>query len=170
MFFKPDMYKKTVFDIDYDKLKKMNIKYLFFDLDNTIIKYTEKVPSDKIIKLFKELDKKGFECILFSNSRSKRVQRVRNILDTGIYYNSMKPLKKNYIKVLKKYDKQECAFVGDQLMTDVLGAKRNDLFVILVDRIDPKEPFGTKIWRFFERRILKKYKKMNIFEKGKYYG
>ena len=82
----------------------------------------------------------------------------------------MKPLKKNYKKVLKKYNVNECAFIGDQLMTDVWGAKRNNLFIILVDRIDSKEPFGTKIWRFFERIILKRYKKKNIFEKGKYYG
>ena len=33
----PDMYYKSIFDIDYEKLVKQNIKLLLFDLDNTII-------------------------------------------------------------------------------------------------------------------------------------
>ena len=65
--------------------------------------------------------------------------------------------------------KDECAFIGDQIMTDVIGAKRNDLFVIFLDRIDNKEPIHTKIWRFFEWFILKNYEKRNILVKGKYY-
>ena len=30
----------------------------------------------------------------------------------------------------KKYKPEECAFIGDQIMTDVIGAKRNNLFII----------------------------------------
>ena len=29
------------------------------------------------------------------------------------------------------YDKDKCVFIGDQIMTDVIGAKRNGLYVIL---------------------------------------
>ena len=32
----PSMYKKSIFDINYDKLKSIGIKCLIFDLDNTI--------------------------------------------------------------------------------------------------------------------------------------
>ena len=35
--FKPDMYKKDIYEINYEKLQDLGIKYLFFDLDNTII-------------------------------------------------------------------------------------------------------------------------------------
>lgn len=169
MIFKPDMYKKDIFDINYDKLIKLNKKYLFFDLDNTIMSYQESIPSEKVIDLFKRLQIMGFKCFLFSNSHSKRLMTVKDVIDVDIYYSSMKPLKKNYKKVINKYDKDECAFVGDQLMTDVLGAKRNNLFIILVDRINNNEPIYTKFWRFFEKIILKKYCKKNILVKGKYY-
>ena len=37
----PDAYYENIFKIDYDKLKKLGIKYLFFDIDNTIIPYKE---------------------------------------------------------------------------------------------------------------------------------
>ena len=35
--FIPNMYKKSIFDIDYNLLKKKKIKVLLFDFDNTII-------------------------------------------------------------------------------------------------------------------------------------
>ena len=169
MNFKPNMYKKNIYEINYDKLKKENIKYLFFDLDNTVISYKETKPNDKTIEFFNNLKDKGFTCFLFSNSNSKRLMKVKDILNIEVYYNSMKPLKKNYIKVLKKYDYKKCAFIGDQIMTDVIGAKRNNLFVILVDRIDDSEPITTKFWRVMEKVILNNMKKKNIFIKGNYY-
>lgn len=169
MNLKPNMYKKSIYDIDYSKLKKIGIKYLFFDLDNTIISYDEDVPTNKTIDFFENLKEMGFNCFLFSNSHSKRLMKVKDILNIDVYYSSMKPLKKNYIKVLKKYKKEECAFIGDQIMTDVIGAKRNDLFIIFVDRIKDNEPIYTKFWRFFEGFILRNYKKRKILEKGKYY-
>ena len=169
MSLKPNMYKKNIYEINYKKLKEMNIKYLFFDLDNTIISYQDNTPDKKVVDLFNSLKKMGFKCFLFSNSHSKRLMRVKDILNVDVYYSSMKPLKKNYIKVLKKYNKEECAFIGDQIMTDVIGAKRNNLFIIFVDRINDKEPIWTKFWRFFEKFILKNYDKKNILVKGKYY-
>ena len=81
----------------------------------------------------------------------------------------MKPLKKTYKKILKKYKKEECIFIGDQFMTDVLGAKRCGLKVILVDRILNVEPIYTKFWRFFERILLNIYKRKNKFILYKYY-
>ena len=50
--FKPDMYKKDIYEINYEKLQDLGIKYLFFDLDNTIITYKENMPNDKIMTLF----------------------------------------------------------------------------------------------------------------------
>ena len=164
-----DMYVKDIYSINYKKLKKLNIKYLFFDLDNTIISYKESIPNEKTIKLFESLKDMGFICIIISNSYSKRLQKVKEYLNIDVYYNSMKPLKKTYKKILKQYNKENIAFIGDQIMTDVFGAKRNDLFVIFLDKIDKYEPIRTKILRFFEKIILKKYSKKNILIKGKYY-
>ena len=54
-------------------------------------------------------------------------------------------------------------------MTDVIGAKRNDLFVIFVDKLDEYEPIRTKFCRFFEGFVLRNFNKNKILEKGKYY-
>ena len=39
----PDLYKKNIYIIDYNKLKTRGIKCLLFDLDNTLVPYNEKV-------------------------------------------------------------------------------------------------------------------------------
>lgn len=165
----PDYYYKNIFEINYNKLKKNNIKYLFFDVDNSILPYTMNYPQENTKKLFNKLKKDDFKCILFSNSNSKRIFNIKNALKVDAYTSCMKPLNKNYKKVLNNYKKEECIFIGDQIMTDVFGAKRNGFKVILLDRLDNKEPITTNFWRFLEKIVIKKLNKKYNFEKGKYY-
>jgi len=165
----PDAYYKNIYEIKYDKLKSKGYKYIFFDVDNTLLPYSVNQVPDELKKLINKL-KKDFELFLFSNGMSDRVLKIQKDLDIGAYYFSMKPLKKNYKKVLKKYDKNKCIFIGDQFMTDIWGSKRNGLKVILVDIIDPSyEPLTTHIWRFFERIHLNRLKKKGSFTKSNYY-
>ena len=164
----PNAYYQDIFKIDYSKLKKIGIKNLFFDIDNTIVPYKVKEIDKGTLKLFKDL-KKDFNIFLFSNSSRKRVLNIANKLKVNAYYLSMKPLKKNYKKIMNIFNSNECVFIGDQFMTDVLGAKRNGLKVIFVDRINKKEPITTKFWRFIESFKQRKYKKLNIFKLNEYY-
>lgn len=165
----PDMYKKNIYEINYEKLKKMGKKYLFFDLDNTIISYLQNKPTKENKILFDKLKKMGFEVFIFSNSPSNRLEPFEKELNVKAFSRSMKPLKKGYKKVLNMYDKDKCVFIGDQIMTDVIGAKRNGLYVIFIDRINNKEPIYTKFWRFFEFFVLKRYERKKYLVKGKYY-
>ena len=164
----PDAYYENIFNIDYIKLKNIGIKNIFFDIDNTIIPYKKTDIDKKTIKLFKDL-KKDFNVFLFSNSGRKRVLNIAKSLDVNAYYSSMKPLKKNYKKIMNMFNKNECIFVGDQFLTDVFGAKRNRLKVIFVNKLKDYEPLTTKFWRLLERHYLKKYKKMNVFNINEYY-
>ena len=144
------------------------MKYVFIDLDNTMIKYHSYEVSDDLRYLIKSL-KEDFKIIVFSNSRRKRVENISKVLKVNFYYNSKKPFKTSFKKIISIFDKSKCVFIGDQFMTDVLGAKRNGLKVILVDRIDKDEPITTKFWRFLERHYLKKYQKKGVFKIHKYY-
>ena len=105
--FKPDMYKKDIYEINYEKLQDLGIKYLFFDLDNTIITYKENMPNDKIMTLFFRLEEMGFKLFIFSNSYEKRLLPFKDKLNVEIYFSSMKPFKKNYKNVLNKYKKED---------------------------------------------------------------
>lgn len=168
--FIPDIYAQSIYKIDYKKLKKRKIKCLLFDLDNTLVPYTESVPSSDVKELFNYLEN-DFKVIIFSNSNKKRLRPFKDILNVDVAYSSRKPFKKKYLKIMRLYDfkPEEIACIGDQLMTDIQGANKRGCLSILVNPIGTKEPIWTRFNRFFERIILKKLAKKGILEKGVYY-
>ena len=53
----PDLYQKNMYSIKYENLVRRGIKFLVFDLDNTIALITERHASEEALKLFTELKK-----------------------------------------------------------------------------------------------------------------
>ena len=56
-------------------------------------------------------------------------------------------------------DLSNTIFVGDQLFTDVFGAKRIGMRNILVRPIDPKEEIQIVLKRYLEKIVLHFYEK-----------
>ena len=168
--FVPDMYQKSIYSIDYKKLMKRGIKCLLFDLDNTLVPYNEDVPSQDVKELFHLLSS-DFKVIILSNSTKSRLTPFKELLNVDVAFSSRKPLKKKYLKIMHLYDfkPEQIACIGDQLLTDVWGANRNECLSILVNPIGTKEPIWTRFNRFFEKFVLKSLAKKSILEKGKYY-
>ena len=50
--------------------------------------------------------------------------------------------------------KQNTIFVGDQIFTDVFGAKRAEVYTILVKPIHPKEEIQIVLKRYLEKIVL----------------
>ena len=167
----PDIYQKSIYTINYDALKKKGIKFLMFDLDNTIVSPYANKASNKTKELFDRLKNKGFEVVIFSNSHKTRVKPFGEALGVEVYDNAQKPFRENFLKVLKKHDikPNEAAMIGDQLMTDIAGGNNAGLTTILVEPIDTKEKIYTKFNRFFERKKLKLLGRNSLFTKGKFY-
>lgn len=168
----PRMYKKRIQDIEYDKLKKENIKCLMFDLDNTILKIHKSIPKKEICDLINGL-KKDFKIFIVSNnSSSKRLKRVAQYLQVEFVRFAMKPFSRGFRKIKNKYkfNKNEMCIIGDQLMTDVLGGNRYGIYTILVDPLSNEELKVTGFNRMLEKRKLTKLNKMNLLKRGEYYG
>ena len=58
-------------------------------------------------------------------------------------------------------DRGNTVFIGDQLFTDVWGAKRTGMKSILVKPIYPKEEIQIVLKRYLEKIVLHFYKKEN---------
>ena len=167
----PNMYKKSILDIDYDKLKSLGIKCLIFDLDNTIALIDEhKIPKN-VEKLFKKLNE-DFCVVIISNNYRKRISAFCEPFNTPFVSFAMKPLPFGFKKVKHKYnfEKSEMCMIGDQLMTDILGGNSFGIYTILVDPLGKKDLKITSINRMLENKKIKKLSKLNILERGKYYG
>ena len=170
MRFYPNMYQKNIQDINYKKLKKLGIKYLIFDLDNTIALIDQHVITDDTKRLLMEL-KNDFQIIIISNNITKRVKSYADYLECDFVANAAKPLSKGYQKIKNKYGlkKEEMCMIGDQIVTDIYGGNHYGMFTILVDPLGEKDLKITSLNRFIEKKILKHYEKKQIMKKGEYY-
>lgn len=169
--FRPNMYKKNIFEIDYNKLRKQGITCLIFDLDNTLgLIEHEKCPL-KTKKLLKELQK-DFLILISSNNTKKRIAPYLKDLGIGGVAFSLKPSTKGLRKIKNHYNlnKKEMVMIGDQIVTDILSGNRYKIMTILVDPLGEKDLRITGLNRKIEARIIKYYKKRGMFERGKYYG
>lgn len=83
--------------------------------------------------------------------------------DIGVdyVYNAHKPSTKNYVRAMEIMgtDKENSLFIGDQLFTDVWGAKRAGILTYLVKPIHPKEEIQIVLKRRLERIVLFFYKR-----------
>ncbi len=167
----PKMYQKKVENINYLKLKDIGIKCLVFDLDNTIALIDQDLISDDTRKLLTNL-KKDFTIVIISNNVESRVKKYANSLECDYVYKACKPFSKGFKKIAKKYNLKayEIAVIGDQLITDILGANLFKAYPILVDPMAKKDLKISYFNRFLERQVFKKYRKKGIMNKGEYYG
>ena len=170
MRFKPSMYKKNIFEIDYSLLKKLGKKCLVFDLDNTLALIDDKNCPDIVKKLILKL-KKDFEIFVVSNNNYKRIEPYLTELGIKGFSNACKP---SYIKLKKiskmyNFKKDEMVMIGDQMVTDVQSGNRFGILTILVDPLGKKDLKITSFNRFLENIIINRYSKNKIFERGNYY-
>lgn len=168
--FIPDIYQQSIYTINYKKLHKNGIKCLLFDLDNTIAPYNTLEPDQKVKELFARLEN-DFKIIIISNNNKNRLRPFKEKLNVDTAYSSKKPFKSKYKKILElyKFKVSEVACIGDQLLTDILGANRMGFTSILVNRIAKYETIFTRINRFFESFILKSLEQKRILVSGEYY-
>lgn len=161
MLFYPKEYINSVKEITIDFIKKYNLKGLILDVDNTLIDYYKKMP-EGIIEWAEMMKSYGIKLYILSNSNKKeKVETVAKNLNIEYINFARKPLKTGFltIKNIMNLESENIGVVGDQILTDVLGANRCKMFSILVKPINEKDIFITKFNRFFENIIIKKYLK-----------
>ncbi|MCK4551749.1 MAG: YqeG family HAD IIIA-type phosphatase [Tenericutes bacterium] len=158
--FYPNEYKKTVYDIDLQDLWNSNIRIIMLDLDNTLLSYDEYKATSKIHQLFETIKRIGFKIYIISNNKKERVRSFAKQVAARYVYSANKPFKLGFKRALKyaNYPNPETVcLVGDQFMTDVLGGRRMNFYVIVVNTIKRKgEKWFTKISKYYERRILRR--------------
>lgn len=169
--FQPHLHYKSFQDIDLDLLLKKGYTNLFFDVDNTLVAHDVALATTNVIEFFSVLKKKGFNVYLISNNSEERVKKFAKSLDVPCFWFAMKPLKRTFRKIIKQYkiDPNTIAMIGDQLLTDVLGANRLGLFVIYTQPLVSKDISFTRFNRIIEARIIKRLTRKGRLEKGVLY-
>ena len=159
MFF-PDEYVASTYVIPFEKLYEEGYRGVIFDIDNTLVPHG--APADgRAKKLFVKLKELGFDACLLSNNKEPRVKMFNDDVQVNYIFDAHKPSVKNYQKAMELMgtDLTNTIFVGDQLFTDVWGAKRTGIRNILVKPIHPKEEIQIVFKRKLEKIVLFFYKR-----------
>ena len=159
MFF-PDEYLASTYVIPFEKLYEEGYRGVIFDIDNTLVPHGAPA-DDRAKKMFARLEELGFEACLLSNNKEPRVKMFNEEIGAFYIYDAHKPSRKNYQKAMELMgtDIHTTVFIGDQLFTDVWGAKRTGMRNILVKPIHPKEEIQIVFKRKLEKIVLYFYKK-----------
>jgi HAD superfamily phosphatase (TIGR01668 family) len=98
----------------------------------------------------------GIRVCLLSNNWHRSVFAQRDELGLPLVRRAMKPLPFAFIRARRKLGarSRQTIVVGDQLITDVLGAKWAGMQVVWVDPLSSTDLWYTKIFRRIERRYL----------------
>ena len=158
--FYPDVYLDSAYGIDYEKLYEQGYRGIIFDIDNTLVPHG--APADeRSIALFERLRRIGFRSMLLSNNKEPRVKTFNDKVKTGYIFKANKPFPESYQRAMQemKTTPENTLFVGDQLFTDVWGAKRSGIYTILVKPIHPKEEIQIVCKRYLEKIVLYFYLK-----------
>ena len=153
--FYPDNTCTSAYEIPYEALFERGIRALIFDIDNTLTEHG-KPATERAVALMDRLKKIGFRICLLSNNKEERVKMFNEKIQVDYVYDAHKPSTKNYKKAMEIMgtDKDNTVFIGDQLFTDVWGAKRTGIYSILVKPIHPKEEIQIVLKRYLEKIVL----------------
>ncbi len=116
-----------VCDISPRWLRAHGVRAVALDMDNTIAKYSENEPDGQVKAWLHSLEDAGIRAAIVSNTRREaRVSGVAGALGIPYRLGCRKPGRKGFLWAAETLGVRpdELMSIGDQIFTDVWGAKR----------------------------------------------
>ena len=156
MLFRPRYTIDTIYHLDPKQLKKMGIKAVFSDLDNTLLAWNKADTAVEMDQLNERLAKDGIRLVVISNNNAERIGKVLNPYHISFIAKARKPLPIGINKELKALNlqKDQVLMVGDQLITDIQAGNLAGVATGLVKPLVETDKWNTRINRFFEKFIF----------------
>lgn len=169
--FIPEFHAKSIYDININFYKKLNISLIISDLDNTLDAFNDGAPSLKAIELVKNIRNSGIDFIVISNNTKKRVSKYCDVLNVNYISSAQKPFSYKIKKHIKKLNinPENVIIIGDQTVTDICAGNGAKIHTILTDKLVENDQITTKFNRIFDKRIRKKLKNKGLLREWEDY-
>ena len=156
-FLEPERFFSRLSRIDIDKdILACGYENILLDIDNTLLtRDTHEVPRDIALWLGRARDK-GINFCLLTNNWHEGVHELAKRLDLPIVSHAIKPLPPAYFMALRKLKAKRgnTLAIGDQLITDVIGAHCMGIAVYLVCPLVEADLKHTLILRNLEKVLI----------------
>ena len=165
-YLSPNFYFGKFNEVTPEFLIEQNIKALLIDIDNTIAPYELLEPDEDITLWFNSLKENGISFAFISNNSSdKRINQFNKSIGAPAFAKSKKPFAKKAIRKAldaMNVEKENVAFMGDQIFTDICAGKFYGMRTIFISPITETQTLLFKFKRALEKPVLKHYfKKIN---------
>ncbi len=155
----PDEQRDSVYELDLEGLWNRGVRGIIFDLDNTLGPWGFSELDGQVLRFLRSVKTRGFQVGFLSNHEGDGRQRLLASLDgQPVVFSAGKPCASGFRRLLQRMNlsPKQVAMIGDQIFTDIFGAKRLGLYTILVRPVDPaREDAWVRFRRFLERIILR---------------
>ncbi len=158
--FYPDEAVESAYGIPYEKLYKDGVRGLLYDIDNTLVEHGADA-TPQALGLIRRVRQIGFSVMFLSNNDEERVRRFNREIGAPYICKAGKPSPKSYRKAMERMgtDAAATVFIGDQLFTDIWGAKRAGIRTYLVRPLAKHEEIQIVLKRRLEAIVLYFYRK-----------
>lgn len=138
-------------------LASRGIRGLLVDLDDTLLPAAAQGVEDSVYEWLESLVGAGVRVAILSNGERARVGAVAERAGVPALALAGKPFRYAFRRALRLLDLPpgHVAMLGDQLFTDVWGAKSAGLLAVLVEPLSPGKLPHTRLARRLERWVLK---------------
>lgn len=155
---RPDEIYLSVHQIDYERLWRAGYRTLVFDIDNTLGAWGCLHIDKHVRYLLHNLDARGFALGFLSNDGGENRSVLKEQLSAWpLLWDAHKPSTRGYTRIINLLQgtKEQTVMIGDQVFTDVWGARRAGLYAILVAPVNPQtDSPWAKLRRPMERWII----------------
>lgn len=156
----PTIMLRRVTGITPEMLRKLGVKALILDADNTLTTHNNPVPDSDVLLWLDTMRENGIKLVIVSNNNDRRIRPFAQQMNLDYTANALKPLTRGFTATARRLGlmPREIAVVGDQIFTDILGG---NLFGAPTILVEPMEPETGPLFRFkrkLEVGILRRYR------------
>jgi HAD superfamily phosphatase (TIGR01668 family) len=150
--FTPDYMFPDLLQVDFQTLADQGYKLILLDIDNTLALHGASVADDYARQVIGRVQEAGLVCQIITNAMWKRARQYAAGLDVSVRAQAGKPSTYGIRKacLAAGIAPEQCVMIGDQLLTDVLAARRAGCLAILVRPRTTKEPWTIRARRKLE--------------------
>ncbi len=155
--FTPTAYVPRIEQLALSKLRADGVRGIIVDLDNTLVGYRALEPAPEIVAWIANAPAHDLKIVMVTNNATPWAVEIAKRLAIPIVPRARKPLPRGFARALRMMGlaRDEVVVIGDQLFTDILGAKIAGLRTILVDPLVRRDPWNTFPLRLLERALLR---------------
>ncbi len=155
----PTLYRRRITDITLQDLETLGVRGLLLDVDNTLTTHGSQHLDPAVEAWLESMRRAGIAMTVVSNSWEWRVAPFAERIGLRHTSLSCKPSPLGFWRGVRRMGlpKHACVAIGDQIFTDILGAKLGGVPCILLDPIQKEsgKPF-LQLRRRWEAPIRRK--------------